>query len=287
MKNYIFEPVTKKQAILMCNDNRIKHINLTIKNCTKELKDGFSVKFVNKLLTNNNNTKISISLDRIFSEDEIEYVKNLLEKINLEKVQYVFYSDLAIHEILQERNYQNKLVYDAYTYLTNYMDVNAYLTFNENVVVSNQISVQEIENLLNNVNKPVIIHGFGKSVIFYSKRKLMKNYFKYRRFLKNPYKKSYYLQEEYRDGYYHIYENKFGTSIYEKDYYYLFSGLEKFNNVDEVMIHSADLKAKEYNAIVEAYLTNDENKLKAFKYEVGKGIMSTTSILLKDGKQNE
>ena len=41
------------------------------------------------------------------------------------------------------------------------------------------------------------------------------------------------------------------------------------------------------NAIVEAYLTNDENKLKAFKYEVGKGIMSTTSILLKDGKQNE
>ena len=45
MKNYIFEPVTKKQAISMCNDNRIKHINLTIKNCTKELKDGFSVKF--------------------------------------------------------------------------------------------------------------------------------------------------------------------------------------------------------------------------------------------------
>ena len=144
MNNYIFEPVTKKQAISMCNDNRIKHINLTIKNCTKELKDGFSVKFVNKLLTNNNNTKISISLDRIFSEDEIEYVKKLLEEINLEKVQYVFYSDLAIHEILQERNYQNKLVYDAYTYLTNYMDVNAYLTFNENVVVSNQISVQEI-----------------------------------------------------------------------------------------------------------------------------------------------
>ena len=67
----------------------------------------------------------------------------------------------------------------------------------------------------------------------------------------------------------------------------MFSELEKFNNVDEVMIHSADLKAKEYNAIVEAYLTNDESKLKAFKYEVGKGIMSTTSILLKDGKQNE
>ena len=43
MNNYIFEPVTKKQAISMCNDNRIKHINLTIKNCTKELKDGFSV----------------------------------------------------------------------------------------------------------------------------------------------------------------------------------------------------------------------------------------------------
>ena len=141
MKNYIFEPVTKKQAISMCNDNRIKHINLTIKNCTKELKDGFSVKFVNKLLTNNNNTKISISLDRIFSEDEIEYVKKLLEEINLEKVQYVFYSDLAIHEILQERNYQNKLVYDAYTYLTNYMDVNAYLTFNENVYVSSKYDI--------------------------------------------------------------------------------------------------------------------------------------------------
>lgn len=80
MNNYIFEPVTKKQAISMCNDNRIKHINLTIKNCTKELKDGFSVKFVNKLLTNNNNTKISISLDRIFSEDEIEYVKKTFRR---------------------------------------------------------------------------------------------------------------------------------------------------------------------------------------------------------------
>ena len=86
MKNYIFEPVTKKQAISMCNDNRIKHINLTIKNCTKELKDGFSVKFVNKLLTNNNNTKISISLEKnndalyeIGTNVKITYHDNIME----------------------------------------------------------------------------------------------------------------------------------------------------------------------------------------------------------------
>ena len=133
MKNYIFEPVTKKQAISMCNDNRIRHINLTIKNCTKELKDGFSVKFVNKLLTNNNNTKISISLDRIFSEDEIEYVKNLLEKINLEKVQYVFYSDLAIHEILQERNYQNKLI--IFLINKDTISINVYQTSGNKIIV--------------------------------------------------------------------------------------------------------------------------------------------------------
>lgn len=287
MKNYIFEPVTKKQAIIMCKDDRINHIVLTVKNCTKELKNGFSIRFINSLLTKSNNTKISISLDRIFSEDEIENIKKVLEQINLEKIHYVFYTDMAIHEILSEKKYLGKAIYDAYTYMTNYNDVNAYLLFNENVLVSNQISIKELENLLNNVNKPVIIHGFGKSVIFYSKRKLMNNYFKYRKILKNPHKKSYYLQEEFRDGYYRIFENKFGTSIYEKDYYYLFKELNNFNNVDEILIHSADLKMEEYKKVVEAYLDNDENKLKDINYEVGKGIMNTASILLKDGKQNE
>ena len=58
--------------------------------------------------------------------------------------------------------------------------------------VETEISNEELTGALKNVNKPVIIDLFGKSTIFYSRRKLITNYFFHQeqsQLTKNTYRK--------------------------------------------------------------------------------------------------
>lgn len=287
MINYIFEPVNFKQAKRFIKAKNIDHIILGVSSLSNQINGGFSVQEINYLLDNKKNVKISLELNRIFDEEELKLLTETLNQINLEKVTYLFYSDLGVNKLVEEFNYQQKLVYDAYTYLTNYYDINAYLSFNKNIVVSNQISIEELKKLLNKVNKPVLIHGFGKSVIFQSKRKLLTNYFEYRNLEFDPKELNYYLQEQYRDEKLHIFENNYGSNIYESGYYYLFEELETFNNVESVIIHCSDLREKTYQEVVNAYLDNNQGQLLNIDIILGKGIMERSSVLLKEkGEQN-
>ena len=175
---YIFEPVTKTQAkqFLNCRkktDILIGHEFLTSGDSLK-----LSSSEINELLMLKEINKISLKVNRLFHEKELEDLIKTLKEIKLDKVKYIFYSDLALLDVLSELNILDKAVYDAYTYTTNKQDVLEYATFNKYVVVSNQISIDEIKELTNNIDKKVIIYGFGKSVIFYSKRPLLTNYFK-------------------------------------------------------------------------------------------------------------
>lgn len=277
--NYIFEPVNKTQLNKFLKRKDIHHLLVGIKGLTHGNKLKLTIEEVNELLLKTN--KISLDVTRIFHEDELALLKENIEKINMSNVKYVFYSDFAVLETLKQLSLSDKAVYDSHTYLTNEEDVKLYSDFNKYVVVSNQISIDEIKNLLNKIEKKVMIHGFGRSIIFYSKRELLTNYFLYRNFKNKAKNSNYYLKEEFREELYPIYEDEHGTYIYEKGYYYLFEELTNLNNVDFVIIHSTLLNSKIYEEVVNSYLGKKLDKLENLKLELSKGIMENKSVLLK------
>lgn len=281
---YIFQPVTKLQINQCIKNPKITNITLNHQflSCGDCLK--LTEKQINKYL--NKSDKISLRINRLFHEDDLDKVKCILNKINYSKIKMIFYSDLGLLPIFKKLNLENKLVYDAYTYTTNFEDVIAYNDFNQYVVVSNQISIKELTNLLEKINQKVIIYGFGKSIIFHSRRPLLTNYFLYRKQKNNPYKKTYYLKEELRDDFYHLYEDKFGSYVYEAKNYYLFNELNKLKNIDYVIIDSSFLNAKKYQIVIDSYLENDLNKLINSKIPLYKGIMENKSVLLKNEVNN-
>ena len=283
---FIFEPVTFSQAKQFLNCRRKTDILVG----TNYLTSGDSLKLtideLNELLMYKDTIKVSLKVNRLFHEDEIEKLIETLKQIKLEKVKFILYSDLGLLDVFEELNISNKAVYDAYTYTTNKMDVLEYSKYNEYVVVSNQISVDELKDLTNQINKNVIIYGFGKSVVFYSKRPLLTNYFKYRDLGLNPFDKDYNLKEEFREELYHIYEDIHGAYVYESKHYYLMSELKELNNVDYVIINSATLNATTYKKVVDSYLNMSEVDLVNTNILLYKGIMESKSVLLKSEVTN-
>lgn len=277
--NYIFEPVNVRQLRQFIRKQEVKKLIVGVEKLTGGNKMKLSICELNKILEKTD--KISLDIKRIFHEDELELLESTLKEISLDKVDFIFYSDLAVYEMLSIMGYKEKAVYDAYTYLTNRNDILLYSEFNKYVVISNQISIDEMSDLVNNINIPVMIHGFGRSVIFYSKRELLTNYFKYRNLNKNSNEKDYYLKEEFREDLYPIYEDEHGTYVYEYGYYYLFEELSQFDNVEYAIIHSTLLSAREYKKITNCYLNNDIDGLMALNLKLYKGIMENKSVLLK------
>ena len=278
---FIFEPVTKTQAKQFLNCKRKTDILLGNVFLTSGDSLKLTIDELNELLMLKENIKISLKVNRLFHENELNELINTLKQIKLEKVKFIFYSDLGLLDVFEELDILDKAVYDAYTYTTNKMDVLEYSNFNKYVVVSNQISVDELKDLTNKINKNVIIYGFGKSVVFYSKRPLLTNYFKYRGLELNAFDKDYNLKEEFREDLYHIYEDEHGAYVYESKHYYLMNELNDLVNIDYVIINSSTLNATTYKKVVDAYLNMNEDELINTNILLYKGIMETKSVLLK------
>lgn len=279
---YIIEPKNITQFRKLLKKDKVTDIMVGV----EELSNGFifkmSLETLNQYLEKMDALMISLKITRIFHEEELQNLKEKLLKLKWEKIKFIFYSDLGVYEMIKAWGYQNKLVYDANTYMTNADDVNAFLSFNKYVVVSNQIAFSEIEKLLSKVKRPTIIYGFGKSIIFYSKRPLLKNYFLYRN-LKYKYdEKDYYLKEEYRDDFYHIYEDQYGSYLYEPKFYYLYDELKKLQKIDYVIISCVDMKTSLFEEVVNGYLNNDSSFISLCEGILYKGIMKEKSVLLKD-----
>ena len=279
MIKYMLEPVHFKQAKQWVNEN---HLLLSVSTFSLKIGKGFSSKQINFLLNRKSDVKISLLMNRLFHEKDFKEIELFFSSIDLSKIVYVFYTDLGLYQLAKQYAIQDKLVYDAYTYLTNSYDVNAYAKLNHTVVVSNQISLEELQFIVSNTQKKVMIHAFGKSIIFYSRRKLLTNYFQYRKIYKKANKRNFYLQEEFRSDKYHLYEDANGSYIYEKGFYYLMGELENLQDVSYAIIHSADLDSKTYDKVVQAYLERNEESLLKLPLLISKGIMEKPSVLLKE-----
>lgn len=236
-----------------------------------------------------------LNAERLFSDDDLLVVKQLILNKFFDQFEYITYSDFGFKYLMSDAGYQSKLIFRAPTYLTNSEDVNIYSDMNAYVVLSSEISSQELIDLSKQINKKTIVDLFGQNACFYSRRLLLTNYFLYRNIDKDPSKATYQVVEELREDFLPIIEDETGTRILEPFNHCLCEEIKELSNVEYGIIMLRNFKNCDAEIVVKAYnaLVDDENADSFYKLmaenniKVYKGAYNIKSVLLKGGASLE
>ena len=156
-------------------------------------------------------------VNRILNNNDINRLDKILHNSSIKGI---VFDDLGIIDIVKDMDITKILILDHLA--TNSKSINYYLEYVDSVIVSNDLTKEEIEYILNNTNKPLCIEVFGLKRLMYSRRTLLTNYEKYHAInLQDN------IDASIDNKYYKIIENEYGTVFYAYPYY---NALELLNN---------------------------------------------------------
>lgn len=230
--------------------------------------------------------KVYINARKIFHEEDLVLLEQTIQKLIEYGVDYYLYGDVAFYEVARKYGICDKLIYQVNTYMTNKHDISIMLEENNGVVVSTEISYEEIKQIIENVKGNLYLTSFGYYPIFHSRRKLITNYKIYRN-EEVCLNKQFDIVEELRESHYPIEENQNGTVIYTDGLYYLSNEIYTLNNINpdiKYLIYSKFVDEEEYLKIITLYSDLMKNKEVSFDEfnNLTKGLLYEKSKLLKN-----
>ena len=253
---------------------------------TNMVKDKEAIKIIK--YAKSKDIKVAINIDRLFHQNDLTFVKSLLETCPSD---YIIYSDLGVYQFLTELGLSDMAIYRAPTYLTNYNDIQIYQKMNSYVVASNQITTSELYEIVKNASSNLIVDALGMACCFYSKRPLVTNYLKFKNIKLKKYRGIVAtLNEETRTNNYHLVEDVNGTRVYEEAHYALTKELDNLK-CDYILINEFNLDDKTYYNIISLYdeylngiisSTILDERIKQLKVPFYKGAYDKKTVLLKE-----
>ena len=184
-----------------------------------------------------------VLVNRILDDFDLDKLKNILCNANIKGI---VFDDLGIIDIVSNLNIKKILLLDHLA--TNVRSINYYLEYVDSIVVSNDLTEDEIKYILDNANKKLVVNVFGLKTLMYSRRKLLSNYEKY-----HDLDKIGKYNAKIDNKYFKIVENDFGTKFYAGKYY---NGL-KILNLDNVLYFWYDPIGLKKDEILNIILNND------------------------------
>ena len=174
--------------------------------------DELSALNINKI-----NTNFYLLVNRILTKDDLAKLESILARLNKTYLKGVFFEDLGVLSILNKLSLEVEKIYFPNHFGTNYASINAFLERGlDSVVVSNEITKEEIALILEKVTKDVVIQVYGYNQIMYSRRNLITNYnkeFNLQVSLENT------ITEKVTKKALKIKENQYGTVIFDENIY--------------------------------------------------------------------
>ncbi|MBQ9448448.1 MAG: U32 family peptidase [Acholeplasmatales bacterium] len=236
---------------------------------------------------------IILSLNKIFTEDEIDEAYKFLDEYKNEEVLF-YVADLGLIKYAKDNNILDKIIYNPETMITNYLDLSVYMGFNLDAYgISNEITIEDLKTIYDKTKAPLFYLGFGKRLMFYSKRKLLSLY-------KEKYQTKFsfddlYLKEETRDDKYKIIENNNGTMIYRSYFISLHKELDDLLFLKYFYIDPLDLEEDDYLNALSAYhdylyniIGHDEfiKKIDSLNLNISDGFAYNDSVYQKEDLKN-
>ena len=191
--------VTNREII----DDLRRDANITLVNPLKSFCVGYEVEFDISEIDD------YVLVNRILDDNDLDKLESILNSSNIKGI---VFDDLGIIDIVANLDITKFLLLDHLA--TNTKSINYYLEYVDSVVVSNDLTEEEIRNIVANVSKPLVINVFGLKTLMYSRRLLLSNYEMYHNL-----KEERIVDANIEDKYFKIVENDYGTLFYAKNYY--------------------------------------------------------------------
>lgn len=185
--------------ILAINDYSVESI------CTFSVDEIIDIK-------KNNNCLIFVKINKNLFNEDIESIKDILVKLNENKIDGVFFYDLAILQLKKELNIDIDLIWNQTHMVNNYMTCDYYYSKGvKYALLSKEITLEEIKEIINKSKIDCMVEVVSLPSVAYSKRKLVSNYFKD---LNENSINNISVKEKITGDYYNVIEDSNGTSFF-------------------------------------------------------------------------
>lgn len=228
--------------------------------------------------------EVYISLKPMLYNSDADDLKALFNSIKDFYYTGVIVGDIGYYYLLADLGVKN-IIYNPETLLTNTEDFNSFFEIGvKGAFVAKEINLQDIISISENKKGRLFLTAHGHLNMFYSKRKLLKNYFESVN-LDYDYKNNLNLtlKEKRRKGNYPIIEDDFGTHVFRNKVSTVIKHLDSLKNVDYLLIDSL-FKSDEYALDIlkmfkEGYSKEITNKLmKKYDEKWDEGFLNLKTI---------
>ena len=187
-----------------------------------------------------------ILINRVLDTKGIDGIKSIKDK--LLNYKGIIFEDLGVYNIF--KNEDIELIWAQAHFGTNTESINYWLTKCESALLSNEITKEEITDIVNDSIKPVVLNVFGKNMIMYSRRTLLTNFNKYNE-LDDV--NDVVLDETHTKNKFYAHETENGTAIFNNDYfnYIEFSKSLDDSKIKYYLVYNLDLSVIDIKDILE------------------------------------
>ena len=253
----------KKQKILI-NINNLEEINeykkIGINNFLFAL-NGFSIGY-NSFEIREIPEDSYILINRVLDSKDIDSLKTI--KDDLLKFKGIIFEDLGVYQIFKDTSLE--LIWNQAHFATNLTSINIWLDKVSSAVISNEITSNEITDIVSGVIKPVIFNVFGKNMIMYSRRTLLSNFNKFNEInlkLKNDNDNDndnnnnknliLNLNENHTNNNFLVKETEYGSAFFNNEYfnYIDFSNTLNDDNIKFYLVLNLDLDTNTIKDVLE------------------------------------
>lgn len=156
-----------------------------------------------------------IQVNGYIEESQLIDLKNWLNKTIELNPKGFYFNDFAVFNHLKSVNYSGEIIYSPETILTNAMDIEVLLERTDRVVLSKELTLEEITQLMTLYPNKIEAFGLGYGLMSFSKRPLVRNYLDEIGVQKEVLNQTdLVIKEAKRDQFFPILEENQGTSIF-------------------------------------------------------------------------
>lgn len=201
-------------------------------------------------IANNTDKEIIVAMNKMIHNKDIELVKSVLDKVRTSKISKIMFYDLGIFNICKSMDINKELILSQEHLNASTSSNNFYYDKGiGNTYISSDITYDEVLEIKNCTKMNIYYTVYGYLPIFYSRRYLLTNYFKY-------------IDKDMEDNTYYVFNNElrymikeysYGTIIYSP-LVNLINEINKIKDVDNLVI---DLSHTEDISVIDNFIRED------------------------------
>lgn len=276
----IFVPLTSIDKSDLYVDHDIDGLIVGLEKYSENFNKLFNLSELEELVKKTNK-KIFVAFNKLYFNEDIDKVKDVINNIKDMDITGICFSDLGVLNILNDINYKGEIVWIGNHLGTNSNTIN----FLEkrgvtHALLSTEITIDEIIKIKKNTNIKIGTILYGYLNMATSSRKLLTNYFEY--IDQNKKEDTYIIKDKIKNKDYFLVE-KDNTNFFTND---VLNGIKFYpelleNGIDFIILDNFKLDKTNFSNVIEAFSSlrsapNDNNFINSLEKVVDSNTESNT-----------